>query len=91
MRARRALRDEVDRDLLDLVSFYRDVMAVQSGASVELVNAELAPDLKIVARRGEPESTLRSMEAILKARERIASNVTPLLAVEELMLTLRAS
>jgi DNA polymerase-3 subunit delta' len=88
-RARRALRDEVDRDLLDLVSFYRDVMALQTGSSVELVNAELAPDLQKVASSGEPESTLRSMEAILKARERIDANVTPLLAVEELMLALR--
>ena len=90
-RAKRAVRDEVDRDLLDLVSFYRDVMVVQTGADVELVNSELAPDIEKLAHHGEPESTLRSMEAILKARERIDANVTPLLAVEELMLTLRAS
>lgn len=90
-RAKRAVRDEVDRDLLDLVSFYRDVIVVQTGADVELVNAELSPDIDNVARLGEPESTLRSMEAILKARERIGASVAPLLAVEELMLALRAS
>ena len=87
-RAKRAVRDEVDRDLLDLISFYRDVMVLQSAAEVELVNAELAPDIQKVARHGEPESTLRAMEAILKARERIDASVTPLLAVEELMLAL---
>lgn len=88
-RAKRAVRDEVDRDLLDLVSFYRDVMTVQTGAEVEMVNSELAPDVEKVARLGEPESTLRSMEAVLKARERIDASVTPLLAVEEMLLALR--
>jgi DNA polymerase-3 subunit delta' len=88
-RAKRSARDEVDRDLLDLVSYYRDVLAVQTEANVELVNAELTPDVEKSARGGAPESTLRSMEAILKARERIDGSVTPLLAVEELMLALR--
>jgi DNA polymerase-3 subunit delta' len=88
-RAKRAVRDEIDRDLLDLASFYRDVFAVQSRAEVELVNAELVGDIEKMAERGAPESTLRSMEAILKARERIDASVAPLLAVEELMLALR--
>ena len=90
-RAKRAVRDEIDRDMLDLVSFYRDVLAVQSGAGVELVNAEMAPEIEKLASSGEPESTVRSMEAILKARERIGASVAPLLAIEELMLTLRVS
>jgi DNA polymerase III subunit delta' len=86
-RAKRAVRDEVDRDLLDLASFFRDVLAVQMGADVELVNAELAPDVEKVARRRAPEATLVSMEAIVTARERIDANVPPLLALEELLLT----
>ncbi|MEO8328384.1 MAG: DNA polymerase III subunit delta' [Candidatus Nanopelagicales bacterium] len=88
-RASRAIRDEIDRDLLDLASFYRDVFARQAGAKVDLVNSELVNDVDKVAKRGAPESTLRSMEAILKARERIEASVAPLLAIEELMLTLR--
>jgi DNA polymerase-3 subunit delta' len=83
------VRDEIDRDLLDLASFYRDVLAVQAGAHVELVNAELATDIERMAELGAPESTLSSMEAIVKARERIDASVAPLLAVEELMLALR--
>ena len=88
-RAKRAVRDEIDRDLLDLASFYRDVLALQAGAQVDLVNAELIVDIGKMAECGAPESTLRSMEAILKARERIDASVAPLLAVEELMLALR--
>lgn len=88
-RAKRALRDELDRDLLDLMSFYRDVLARQSGADVELVNAEIGASIEDFAGRGAPEESLRSMEAILKARERIDASVAPLLAIEELMLTLQ--
>lgn len=85
-RAKRAVRDEVDRDLLDLASFFRDVLAVQAGADVELVNGELAPDIERVASRRTPEATLTAMEAVVIARERIDANVTPLLALEELLL-----
>lgn len=89
-RSKRALIDEIDRDLQDLLSFYRDVLMVQTGSRSGLVNAELRPEIDKTARRGTPESTLRSMEAILKARERIDASTAPLLAAEQLMLTLRA-
>ncbi len=89
-RAKRALRDELDRDLLDLMTYYRDVLVVQSASRVELVNSEMTPDIERLARAGQPEGTLRSMEAIAKARERVDASVAPLLAVEELMLALKA-
>ena len=38
-RATRVQRDSLDRALLDLAGFYRDVLAVQLGADVELANA----------------------------------------------------
>ena len=89
-RAKRALRDELDRDLLDLMTYYRDVLVVQSAVTVELVNSEMTPDIERLARVPvDPEGTLRSMEAIAKARERVDASVAPLLAVEELMLTLK--
>lgn len=88
-RAKRAARDELDRDFLDLMSFYRDVLAAQTHAHVELVNAEMSREIEQVAGWGSPESAVRSMEAIVNARERIDANVAPLLAVEELMLGLK--
>jgi DNA polymerase-3 subunit delta' len=87
-RATRFKRDVLDRALLDLLSVYRDVLVLQLGAAVELVNAELRGELQAMAARGTPEETLRRMDAIGEARERIDANVNPLLAVEAMTLRL---
>jgi DNA polymerase-3 subunit delta' len=88
-RATRAQRDVLDRSLLDVLSLYRDVLVVQLGAGVELVNAELATEVERLARESTPEETVRRMDAIGLARERIGANVAPLPAVEALMVELR--
>jgi len=88
-RATRTQRDVLDRALVDLLSLYRDVLVVQFGAPVDLVNAELADGVQRLARASTPEGTVRRMEAIGVARDRIAANVAPLLAVEALMVSLR--
>jgi DNA polymerase-3 subunit delta' len=96
-RATRAQRDVLDRSLVDLLSLYRDVLVLQFGCvnsegsvdGVELVNAELADLLWSEAQASTPSATLRRMEAIGLARERIEANVSPLLAVEALMVQLR--
>jgi DNA polymerase-3 subunit delta' len=89
-RRKRATIDELDRDLQDLLSFYRDVLVLQVDGGVPLVNAEQLANLEKVARRGTPETTMQAMEAILEAREKITAYVTPLLAVEEMVLALKA-
>ena len=48
-RATRLKRDALDRALLDLAGFYRDVLAVQLGADVELANAAQREELEQVA------------------------------------------
>jgi len=92
-RATRANRDVLDRALVDLLSLYRDVLVVQlsgpDGPAVELVNAELAQEIAAEARHRTPDVTVRRMEAIGQARERIEANVSPLLAIEALMVQLR--
>jgi DNA polymerase-3 subunit delta' len=90
-RRKRATIDELDRDLQDLLSFYRDVLVVQVDGGVPLVNAEQLANVQKVARRGTPETTMQAMEAILEAREKITAYVTPLLAVEEMALALKPS
>jgi DNA polymerase-3 subunit delta' len=90
-RATRAKRDALDRALLDLASYYRDVLAVQFGADVELVNADRAPELRAGADADSPEHTLRRLEAIMQCRERLEANVNPLLAVEAMTLALRSA
>ncbi|MGH8940681.1 MAG: DNA polymerase III subunit delta', partial [Actinomycetes bacterium] len=89
-RATRGRRDALDRALVDLSSFYRDVLAVQVGADVELVNDELRDAVQALARAGTPESTLRRIDAVLAAREAIDANVAPLLAIEAMTVALRA-
>jgi len=89
-RATRLKRDALDRALLDLAGFYRDVLAVQFGADVELANAARREELEQVAVISRPETTVRRIEAIMKCRERLAASVAPLLAVEEMTLALAA-
>ncbi len=89
-RATRAQRDVLDRSLIDLMSLYRDVLMVQLEAPVASTNAEMSAEIDRMATVSGPETTLRRMEAIGLARERIGANVAPLLAVEALMVTLAA-
>lgn len=88
-RATRAQRDVLDRAMTDLLSLYRDVLVVQLGADVELVNLELDAQVRALAADSTPEQTVRRMDAVGTARERIGANVAPLLAVEAMAVALR--
>ncbi|HET9348464.1 MAG TPA: DNA polymerase III subunit delta' [Arthrobacter sp.] len=88
-RAKRSVTDSLDRTLTDLLSFYRDVLIIQMGNAVELVNVELRSELVEFARQSSAETTLARMDAINKARKRITtSNVAPLLAIESMAASL---
>jgi DNA polymerase III subunit delta' len=87
-RATRVKRDTLDGALLDLAAFYRDVLMVQYGADVELANADRIEDVRRLAAAAPPEATLRRIEAIMRCRERLTLNVAPLLAVEEMTISL---
>jgi DNA polymerase-3 subunit delta' len=86
-RATRMKRDALDRALLDLASYYRDLLVVQLGAGVELVNADRSRELR--SANGTPEATLQCLEAIMTCRERLEANVNPQLAVEAMAMALR--
>jgi DNA polymerase-3 subunit delta' len=87
-RATRVKRDTLDSALLELAAFYRDVLMVQVGADVELANADHLDDLRRLAGGSAPEATLRRIQAVMRCRERVTLNVAPLLAVEELTISL---
>jgi len=89
-RATRLKRDSLDLALLDLASFYRDVLMIQAGAGVEIANADHEAELRELASASSPEATLHRIEAIMRCRERLAASVAPLLAVEEMTITLMA-
>ena len=48
-RARRSTHDALDRSLIDLTTFFRDVLMLQLHAGTELVNDYLADDLHAYA------------------------------------------
>jgi DNA polymerase III subunit delta' len=87
-RSTRLKRDSLDRALLDLAAFYRDVLVVQFGARVELTSAGHEQQVADAARRTSPEATVRRIEAIMACRERLELSVARLLAVEEMTLAL---
>lgn len=88
-RGRRALTDLLDRSMVDLLSFYRDVLVTQLQTGSELVNSAEAAAVAEQARTTTPEQSLRRMTAVGLARTRIATNAAPLLAVEALAVALR--
>lgn len=81
-RRTRVVRDELDRDLVDLLGYYRDVLAVQMGSDIDLINAEDRPRIETLAGESDPELTLLRMEAISRARLELASSITPLVVLE---------
>ena len=89
-RATRLKRDALDRALLDLAAFYRDVLAIQFGSGVDLASAGHEADVRRLAQNSPREATVRRIEAVMACRERLELNVAPLLAVEEMTLALAA-
>jgi DNA polymerase III subunit delta' len=90
-RATRLKRDALDRALLDLAAFYRDVLAVQFGSDVDLASAGHEADVRRLAANSAREATVRRIEAVMACRERLELNVAPLLAIEEMTLALARS
>lgn len=90
-RLTRMQRDALERALGDLIAFYRDVLALQltaGGAAPEPVHADLRHQSAELAAASRPQDTLRRIDAVLGAREAIAANVAPLLAVEAMAVSL---
>jgi DNA polymerase-3 subunit delta' len=87
-RATRTQRDALDRALVDLAGFYRDVLAVKFGAPVAPVHSDTTGPVAAAASKWSTESTLRRVEAVMACREAIELNVKPRIAVEAMMLSL---
>jgi len=88
-RGTRTQRDALDRALVDLAAFYRDVLALQLGSAVVPVHVDMTAQAEALARGTSPEATLRRIEAVLACGTAIEGNVNPQLAVEAMALALR--
>jgi DNA polymerase-3 subunit delta' len=87
-RRTRVVRDQLDRSMTELLSFYRDVLILQLGVVTDLVNEELRPALEQVAQTSSPETTRRRLEAIARTRIAFESNAAPQLLLESLAVEL---
>ncbi|MDQ6875803.1 MAG: DNA polymerase III subunit delta' [Actinomycetota bacterium] len=88
-RRTRAQRDALDRALVDLAAFYRDVLTARVGARVPAVHGDVPDVIGRAAHAWTPESVLRRLESVLACRSAIDLNVKPRIAVEAMTIALR--
>lgn len=88
-RATRSLRDGLDRIMVDLLSLFRDILLVQLGSDLDLVNAEISDRVHAAAAAATPALTIATLDAISTARRRIGNNVAPALALEAMLISAR--
>jgi len=87
-RATRSLRDGVDRIATDITSILRDVLMIQLHTGVGFVNERFRADLEERAGKTTPEHTLYAIDQIQVARDRIAGNTPPQLALEAMLIAI---
>jgi DNA polymerase-3 subunit delta' len=84
-RATRMVRDSIDGALLDLATFYRDVMMVQSGNFESMINTDLREEIERYTAFHPERSTILKINALTDARTDLARNAAPLVTCEALM------
>jgi DNA polymerase-3 subunit delta' len=90
-RAKRRHLDVVDRGLTDLMSVYRDAIAVATRAPGALVNEDIRDQVESIVESSTPELNLRRIGWIFAAREQMLEfNVPVALALESMMVALKA-
>jgi DNA polymerase-3 subunit delta' len=88
-RATRTQRDALDRALVDLAAFYRDVLLHLAGSPVPPAHPDFAADVATVARRVDAAGAVRCLDAVLGCREALELNVKPRIAVEAMTAAMR--
>ena len=84
-RSTRMVRDSIDGALLDIATFYRDVMMVQSGNTDSMINTDMREQIESYAANSPSHSTINKINAIMEARENLVRNSAPLVTCEALM------
>lgn len=88
-RRTRMIHDEVDRSLIDLQSLFRDVLIIQMGADIALINEELRPGVEQLAGVGTSAETVRRLTALAHARRSLAPGISIEAILESLMIELK--
>ena len=84
-RATRMVRDSIDGALLDLATFYRDVMMAQAGVTESMINSDMRSEIESYATSFPAHTAAQKMNTILEARNHLAMNAAPLVTCEALM------
>jgi DNA polymerase-3 subunit delta' len=84
----RSIRDSLDGALLDLATFYRDILVIQSNG-VDILNVDFEAELANYARTTQPKRTIEQIDSILSARTNLARNAAPLATIEALFCALK--
>ena len=84
-RATRMVRDSIDGALLDLATFYRDAMMVQSGSTEALINSDLSREIATYSASAPASSSIKKLDSIMESRTHLAMNAAPLAVCEALM------
>ena len=84
-RQTRMIRDGLDAALLDIATFYRDVMMVQSGNLESVINTDMRGQVENYAGSHPEHSIILKINALMDARTNLARNAAPLVTCEALM------
>ena len=84
-RSTRMVRDSIDVALLDIATFYRDVVMMQLGNSDSMINTDMREQIENYASSSTAHTVVQKIDAIMEARRHLAINAAPALACEALM------
>ncbi len=70
-------------------SVMRDVLTLSGGVTTEVVNEDVRDVVERLASHADVAAAVASLDAVSKAEERVANNVTPQLAIEVMLFDIR--
>lgn len=86
-RAKRSVRDGLDRVLTDLQSLFRDIVMLQLGQDSDIINVEFIDEMREVASSRPATHTIAVLDHLAETRLALGHNVQPALALESLLIT----
>jgi len=87
-RYKRITRDRLDLSLQELAAFYRDVLAIQTGADIELFHTEMKGSIQRMAENTSINSTIKKIDVVEATRRMLPTEAAELLVLESMTVQL---